>query len=117
MFESSNFSISEAACKRISLLIAKRNDPNIKLRISVESGGCFGFQYQYVFVSDLVNVDDTYIEKDGAKVVIDSVSLNLIKGSSLEFQEDLNGAFFSIKNPQSLSGCGCGNSFSPKSAT
>lgn len=114
MLKNQDFSISETACKRIAFLIAKRNDQNTKLRISVESGGCFGFQYQYKFVSDEAKIDDIYIEKDGAKVLIDNVSLSLIKGSILEFQEDLNGAFFSIRNPQSVGGCGCGNSFTPK---
>ena len=107
-----NFLLSDAACKRIAFLINKRNDPQIKLRISVEGGGCSGFQYRYNFVTEQVAKTDLYLEKNGAKIIIDDVSLQLIKGSILEFKEDLNGAYFSIKNPIAASGCGCGNSFS-----
>ena len=107
-----DFLLSETACKRILLLMKKRNDLKIKLRISVEGGGCSGFQYKYNFVTDEVTKDDLYIEQDGAKVIIDHTSLDLIKGSSLEYHEDLNGSFFQIKNPIAASGCGCGNSFS-----
>lgn len=107
-----DFALSASAIKRISFLIEKRNDPNIKLRISVEGGGCSGFQYRYNFVTDQTTTDDLYIEQDGAKILIDLVSLELIRGSMLDFTEDLNGAFFQIKNPIAASGCGCGNSFS-----
>ena len=107
-----DFSLSDSACKRVAFLIAKRGDPSVKLRISVEGGGCSGFQYRYNFVSDSVSNDDLYIEQEGAKVLIDLTSLELIKGSILDFTEDLNGAFFQIKNPMAASGCGCGNSFS-----
>ncbi len=109
---SKDFSLSEGACKRIAFLIKKRNDPQVKLRISIEGGGCSGFQYRYNFVYEDIGSDDLYIEKDGAKVLIDKVSLELVKGSMLDFKEDLNGAYFQIKNPIAASGCGCGNSFS-----
>ena len=71
----------------------------MKLRISIEGGGCSGFQYRYNFVSEEAEKDDLYIEKDGAKVLIDATSLELVKGSVLDFKEDLNGAYFQIKNP------------------
>ncbi|MEK6734783.1 MAG: iron-sulfur cluster insertion protein ErpA [Pseudomonadota bacterium] len=106
------FSLSDSACKRLAFLIAKRNDQNVKLRVSVEGGGCAGFQYAYNFVTDEISEDDLYIERDGAKLLIDRASLELVKGSILDFVEDLNGAFFQIKNPNAASGCGCGNSFS-----
>ena len=107
-----DFSLSPSACKRIAYLIAKRDNPQIKLRISVEGGGCSGFQYRYNFVEDSISSDDLYIEQDGAKVLIDLTSLELVKGSMLDFSEDLNGAYFQMKNPIAASGCGCGNSFS-----
>ena len=107
-----DFSLSPGATKRIALLIAKRNDSAVKLRVSVESGGCSGFQYRYDFVQDDIADDDIYIEQDGAKVVIDKTSLEFIKGSMLEYSEELGGAYFHIKNPLAASGCGCGNSFS-----
>ena len=108
----SDFSLSPSACKRIAFLIAKRNDPAMKLRISIEGGGCSGFQYRYNFVNEEVAADDLYIEQDGAKVLIDQTSLELVRGSILDFTEDLNGAYFKVKNPIAASGCGCGNSFS-----
>lgn len=107
-----SFFLSQSASKRISFLISKRDNNEVKLRISVEGGGCSGFQYKYEFVTDKVSDDDLYIEQDGARVLIDSVSLELVKGSTLDFNEDLNGSFFQIKNPVAASGCGCGNSFS-----
>ena len=106
------FSLSPGAIKRVSFLLEKRSDPNIKLRVSIEGGGCSGFQYRYDFVDDAVADDDLYIEQEGAKVIIDQTSLELVKGSILEYTEELGGAYFHIKNPMAASGCGCGNSFS-----
>jgi iron-sulfur cluster insertion protein len=108
---SQDFSMTESAMKRISFLIAKRDDSSVKLRVSIESGGCSGFQYHYEFVNDEVTKDDLYIEKNGAKLIIDSTSLDIVRGSILDYNEDLNGAYFQIKNPLAASGCGCGNSF------
>ncbi|MGB4191033.1 MAG: iron-sulfur cluster assembly accessory protein [Rickettsiales bacterium] len=105
------FSLSETAQKRISSLLHKRNDPGIKLRISVDGGGCAGFQYRYEFVSDPISSNDFYIEQNGTRVLIDHISLEFIKGSKLEYLEDLNGSYFQIRNPKATSGCGCGNSF------
>lgn len=106
------FSLSLSAIKRIAFLISKKNNSEIKLRISVEGGGCSGFQYRYDFVTDEVLQDDLYINQEGARVIIDSTSLELIKGSILDFNEDLSGSYFKMKNPVAASGCGCGNSFS-----
>ena len=108
---SQDFSMTESAMKRIAFLIAKRNDSTVKLRVSIESGGCSGFQYHYEFVNDEVTKDDLYIEKNGAKLIIDNTSLDIVRGSILDYNEDLNGAYFQIKNPLASSGCGCGNSF------
>ena len=108
----SEFLLSSGACKRIAFLLDKKNDANIKLRVAVEGGGCSGFQYIYKFVDDAVSDDDVYIEQDGAKVIIDRASLEFVKGSVLEYTEELSGAYFHIKNPLAASGCGCGNSFS-----
>ena len=108
----SDFSLSISASNRIGFLLNKRNDQNIKLRISVEGGGCSGFQYKYQFVQDEPGDDDVFISENGARVLIDSISLELVKGSILEYIEDLNGSYFKMKNPNAASGCGCGNSFS-----
>ena len=107
-----DFSLSSSASKRIAFLISKREDPAVKLRVSIESGGCSGFQYRYEFVTDELTDDDLYIEQDGAKLIIDKTSLELVKGSILDYSEDLSGAYFQIKNPLAASGCSCGNSFS-----
>ena len=106
------FTLSLGARTRIIHLLEQKNDSNMKLRVSVEAGGCSGFQYRYTFVIDKVTEDDLYIEQDGAKVIIDKTSLELVRGSSLEYTEELGGAYFHIKNPIAASGCGCGNSFS-----
>lgn len=108
------FFISENACKRIAFLLSKKNNPDTKLRISVEGGGCAGFQYEYKFVNDSIQIEDLYIEQNGAKVIIDSISLQFVQGSTLDYIEGLEGSYFTIKNPQAASGCGCGNSFSLK---
>lgn len=107
-----DFFLSQEAINRINFLINKRNDPNIKFRVSVESGGCSGFQYKFELVSDQPSEDDYIIQKGDVYVLIDKISLEFIKGSSLAYNEDLNGSYFFIKNPQAASGCGCGNSFS-----
>ena len=80
------------------------------LRISVSGGGCSGFQYGFTF-DDAHNDGDLVIERDGAVVVIDDVSLDLLTGSEIDFVEDLVGSSFAIRNPQAKSSCGCGNSF------
>jgi iron-sulfur cluster insertion protein len=80
------------------------------LRISVSGGGCSGFQYGFDF-DEAVNEDDRLFERDGARVVIDEVSLELLKGSRIDFVEDLMGAYFKVENPNATSSCGCGSSF------
>jgi iron-sulfur cluster insertion protein len=111
--EESQIYISDNAAKRINQLLSEE-DSNIKLvlRISVEGGGCAGFQYKYEFVNDQVSEDDHVFKKNDAVVVIDSMSLELIKGSIVDYVEELGSAYFEIKNPNAKIGCGCGNSFS-----
>jgi iron-sulfur cluster insertion protein len=104
------FNISESAAKRIAYLIAREDDKAANLRISVLGGGCSGFQYNYDFDSK-INADDLAFEKDGVKVVIDSTSIDFLKGSLLDYVETMSAAAFEIKNPNSSSSCGCGNSF------
>jgi iron-sulfur cluster insertion protein len=102
--------ISDSAVKRINHLL-KGEDAGAKLRIAVEGGGCNGFQYKFDFDTNK-NADDLIVEKDGVAVVIDETSLELVKGSILNYVETLGFAHFEIKNPQAASSCGCGNSFS-----
>ncbi|HXF54212.1 MAG TPA: iron-sulfur cluster insertion protein ErpA [Hyphomicrobiaceae bacterium] len=100
--------VTERAARRILELAA--GEP-IMLRVSVEGGGCSGFQYKF----DLANApaaDDVVVEHAGAKVVIDPVSLAYLGGSEIDFVDDLIGASFRVKNPNATASCGCGTSFS-----
>jgi iron-sulfur cluster insertion protein len=102
--------ISESAARRIGELIASGDDPAMMLRIAVSGGGCSGFRYGF----DLDNArhdDDLIFERQGVKVVVDEVSLDYLKGSELDFVEDLIGSYFAMKNPNASSTCGCGTSF------
>ena len=103
--------VTANAAKRIATLMAQETTPNLKLRLSVSGGGCSGFQYGFSF-DDMVNADDRVFERDGATVVIDETSLELLGGAEIDFVEDLVGAAFQVRNPNATSSCGCGNSFS-----
>lgn len=103
--------ITPAAAFRILDLLRQEEDLNQRLRISVSGGGCSGFQYHFLF-DDAQLPDDHIFELNGAFVVIDLISLGLLKGSELDYVEDLSGSSFVLKNPNAASSCGCGNSFS-----
>ncbi len=104
------FSITESAARRIKTLAEKTPEANM-LRISVNGGGCSGFKYDLDFTSSR-NEDDQLFEKDGAKVIIDTISLGFLKKSQLDFVETLGSAEFVVKNPNATATCGCGSSFS-----
>ena len=106
-----SLTLSANAAKRIAWLMQQESDEGLMLRISVSGGGCSGFQYGFTF-DDAVNPDDLTFERDGAKVVVDEVSLELLGGAEVDFVEDLMGAYFKIDNPNATSSCGCGTSFS-----
>ncbi len=98
------------AAERIAVIL--KNEPQgTMLRISVTGGGCSGFQYNYDLVKSLDD-DDHVAEKDGVKVLVDSVSLMYMDGAELDFVDDLIGQSFQINNPNAVAGCGCGTSFS-----
>ncbi|BBC71469.1 heme biosynthesis protein HemY [Altererythrobacter sp. B11] len=80
------------------------------LRLSVEGGGCSGFQYRFD-LAEQIESDDAVSETDGVKLVIDPVSLDLVAGSTVDFVESLGGAAFRVENPNAAAGCGCGSSF------
>ena len=105
------FSLSARAARRIAELLAEEGESDRMLRVSVSGGGCAGFQYGFDF-DDRRNSDDRVIEQEGARVVIDEMSLELLAGSRLDFVENLMGSFFSVDNPNATSSCGCGSSFS-----
>jgi iron-sulfur cluster assembly accessory protein len=102
--------VTDAAARRIAEIVA-REPGKIGLRVSVEGGGCSGFSYQFD-LADAKNDDDLAIEKDGATVLIDEISLVYMGGSVIDFVDDLMGQSFQIKNPNAIASCGCGTSFS-----
>lgn len=104
------FSVTDSAAKRIAFLAAKEPKP-VMMRVAVLGGGCSGFQYNFSF-EEQRNEDDLLIEQGGASVLVDSTSLELLKGSQLDYVEEMVGAAFQVNNPNATSSCGCGNSFS-----
>jgi len=101
--------VTDRAARRIAQIVAREAGTPM-LRVSVEGGGCSGFQYKFDLVS-ASQADDLVIEKAGARVLIDPVSLGLLNGSEIDFVEDLMGAAFRVNNPQATASCGCGTSF------
>ncbi len=102
--------LSARAARRIAKIVASEPATPI-LRVSVDGGGCSGFQYGFNLVSE-PEADDLVIERDGAKVVIDPISLQFLGGSEIDFVDDLIGAHFTVQNPNATASCGCGTSFS-----
>ena len=101
--------LSRSAAARVAAIAAKQSKPAI-LRLSVEGGGCSGFQYQFG-LADAPLADDTVSETDGVRLVVDPVSLDLVAGCTVDYVESLGGAAFRVENPQASAGCGCGSSF------
>ena len=102
--------VTEAAARRIANIVAKEPGKSA-LRVSVEGGGCSGFSYKFDLV-DGRNDDDVAIDRDGATVLIDELSLIYLGGSVIDFVDDLMGQSFQIRNPNAVASCGCGTSFS-----
>ena len=103
--------LSDNAVRRIAKILAAE-PAGSALRVSVEGGGCSGFQYRYDLVRDAPAPDDVVLSRDGAKVLIDAMSLDYMGGSQIDFVDDLIGQSFQIKNPHAVAACGCGTSFS-----
>ena len=101
--------LTKSAAKRVAWIAEKQAKPAI-LRLSVEGGGCSGFQYKFD-LSDGIDGDDSISETDGVKLVVDPISLDLVGGSVVDFVESLGGAAFKVENPNAAAGCGCGSSF------
>ena len=104
-----SITLSERAARRIVEIL--RAEDAALMRVSVEGGGCSGFQYRFDLVQDTAP-DDFLVERDGARVVVDPVSLGFVQGAEIDFVDDLIGASFKIKNPNVTVSCGCGTSFS-----
>jgi iron-sulfur cluster insertion protein len=110
--DSQIFGLSKSAARRISVLLRDEDEARAKfMRVAVEGGGCSGFQYVFSFDATR-NEDDHAFEKDGVEVVVDEVSLDLVRGGELDYVEELIGSYFQVVNPNASSSCGCGTSFS-----
>lgn len=103
-------SLSQSAADRVAWIAERQGKPAV-LRLSVEGGGCSGFQYRYG-LADEIDAEDSVVARGEVKLVVDPVSLDLVDGSEVDFVESLGGSAFRITNPQAASGCGCGASFS-----
>jgi iron-sulfur cluster assembly accessory protein len=106
----SDIALSPSAAARVAAIAARQAKPAI-LRLSVDGGGCAGFQYVFG-LADTVDAEDAQAEQDGVTLVVDPVSLDLVRGATVDFVESLGGASFQVTNPNAASGCGCGTSFS-----
>lgn len=102
---------TQSAAEKVGDLIAEEGNPNLKLRVFVQGGGCSGFQYGFTF-DEIANDDDTTLTKNNVSLLIDPMSLQYLVGAEIDYKEDLNGAQFVIVNPNAQSTCGCGSSFS-----
>jgi iron-sulfur cluster insertion protein len=101
--------ISDNAARKIKS-IRDQEDPNLKLRVFVQGGGCSGFQYGFTF-DEIVNDDDVTFERDGVQILVDSMSMQYMIDAEIDYEETLMGAQFKIRNPNVTATCGCGSSF------
>jgi iron-sulfur cluster assembly accessory protein len=104
------FRVTDRAAQRIAAIAAEQGG-GLALRLAVDAGGCSGFQYRFDLTS-AAEPEDLVIEQSGARVIIDPASMDLLAGSELDFTEALMGAHFAVRNPNAVSSCGCGTSFS-----
>ena len=102
---------SDNAVKKVKELIEEEGTPDLKLRVFVSGGGCSGMQYGFTF-EETINEDDTKVEKDNVMLLIDPMSLQYLTGAEIDYQDNVQGSQFVIKNPNATTTCGCGSSFS-----
>lgn len=102
---------TDSAAGKVKELVEEEGNPDLKLRVFVQGGGCSGFQYGFTF-DEVVNEDDTQMAKNGVTLLIDAMSLQYLVGAEIDYKDDLQGAQFVIKNPNATTTCGCGSSFS-----
>ncbi len=101
---------TDAAVAKVRELMAEEGNPELRLRVFVQGGGCSGFQYGFTF-DETVNDDDTTIDKGGVQLLIDPMSFQYLVGAEIDYKDDLDGAQFVIRNPNASTTCGCGSSF------
>ena len=102
---------TDAAAAKVKSLVEEEGNPDLKLRVFVSGGGCSGFQYGFTFDEE-INEDDTAMEKNGVTLLIDPMSFQYLIGAEIDYRDDISGAQFVIKNPNAVTTCGCGSSFS-----
>lgn len=108
--DNSPVTLSENAAKRINTLVASQGNKNLKFRITINGGGCSGFQYDFALVEESKE-DDLVVERNGATMLVDGLSIMYLMGSEVDFTEELAGSMFVVKNPNATASCGCGSSF------
>jgi iron-sulfur cluster insertion protein len=106
--------LTDSAARRIRKVVADENNPALMVRLAVLGGGCSGFQYKFDFDSAFDPAEDIIVEREGAKLVVDKTSLELLQGSEVDYGESLMEAGFRVVNPNAASSCGCGSSFAVK---
>ncbi|MBX3629593.1 MAG: iron-sulfur cluster insertion protein ErpA [Nitrosomonas sp.] len=109
--ENSSLAFTESAADKVRQLIDEEGNPALKLRVFISGGGCSGFQYGFTF-DETINDDDMVTEKKGVQLLVDSMSYQYLVGAEIDYQENIQGAQFVIRNPGASSTCGCGSSFS-----
>ena len=102
---------TDSAADKVKQLVDEEGNPDLKLRVFVQGGGCSGFQYGFTF-DEVINDDDTQMTKNGVTLLIDAMSLQYLGGAEIDYEDNLEGARFVIRNPNAASTCGCGSSFS-----
>ncbi|MES2605102.1 MAG: iron-sulfur cluster insertion protein ErpA [Pseudomonadota bacterium] len=109
--DTSPMQLTEVAARKVKTLIKEEGNPNLSLRVFVTGGGCSGFQYGFSF-DEAVNEDDTVVANDGARLLVDALSIQYLMGSRVDYVEGLQGSRFIVENPMAATTCGCGMSFS-----
>ncbi|MFJ1299678.1 iron-sulfur cluster insertion protein ErpA [Bordetella genomosp. 5] len=102
---------TDSAAAKVKDLLLEEGNPDLKLRVFVQGGGCSGFQYGFTF-DEVVNEDDTVLDKEGVQLLVDPMSFQYLVGAEIDYKEDIEGAQFVIRNPNATTTCGCGSSFS-----
>lgn len=110
-FIPSALNVTNSAVHKVKTLVEEEGNPDLKLRVYVTGGGCSGFQYGFTF-DEAVAEDDTRVEREGATVLVDSLSFQYLAGAELDYSEGLEGSRFVVNNPNAATTCGCGASFS-----
>lgn len=104
--------ITENATIKLRDILAEENNPDVKLRVFVQGGGCSGMSYGFT-LDEAVNEDDFTLNESGVEILVDSMSMQYLTGAEIDYKDDLMGSSFSIKNPNAQTTCGCGSSFNP----